>query len=275
MIKVFRTGLAIMAFSPIGCFAEIIRTNDFSIVENIMQCADQETLVIFDVGEVLIMPTDVAFHPKHRPYLRQKINDASDCGKDTEKDALLWSYIQRDQKPKLVDLQMPLLIKSLQAKGVQAIALTSMVGGAFGVITSMEEWRYQQLKSFGIQFEKAWQGRDQISLGLEGVNFYKGIIVAWFHKKGDVLKEFLKHHNFKKIIFIDDNVNQIESVAAIEKELGLNMTCIHYTAVMDRSSETLNQNRAAFQFEVLLKEKKWLSDKQADEELNLMEHRSA
>ena len=66
MIKVFRMGLVLMVFFPIGCFAEIIRTNDFSVVENTMQCAEQETLVIFDVGEVLIVPTDTALHPKNR-----------------------------------------------------------------------------------------------------------------------------------------------------------------------------------------------------------------
>jgi len=265
---------AIVAFPP-ASFSETIKTNDFSVVENTLQRADQDTLIVFDVDEVLIMPTDVALHPKHRNYLRQKVNDASDRGKDTEKEALLWSSIQRDQKPRLVDLQMPLLIKSLQAKGIQTVVLTTMASGAWGVIPSMEEWRYQQLKSFGIQFEQAWESRDQISLGLDGTNFYKGIIVAGLHKKGDVLKAFLKYHKFKKIIFIDDSVNQIESVSDTEKECGLHLTCIHYTAIVERLSEDFNQKRAEFQFEVLLKEKKWLSDKQADEELNLMEHRSA
>jgi len=41
-----------------NCFGSIIPTNDFKVIEEYVNKADKDTLVIFDVDDVLAMPTD-------------------------------------------------------------------------------------------------------------------------------------------------------------------------------------------------------------------------
>lgn len=42
----------------INCFGDITSTNAFQVVEKYINKSDKNTLVIFDVDDVLLMPTD-------------------------------------------------------------------------------------------------------------------------------------------------------------------------------------------------------------------------
>lgn len=56
-----------------GGFAHIIETADLKIIESVLEKADQDTLVIFDVDDVLIMPTaQFAFTHPIRKKLTKK-----------------------------------------------------------------------------------------------------------------------------------------------------------------------------------------------------------
>ncbi len=82
------------------------------------------------------------------------------------------------------------------------------------------------------------------------------------------MKEFLNYAHFKphRIIFIDDNREYLESVEEFAKEASIPYLGIHYTAALEKrkNMNAFNQKRAELQFEVLLKDKLWLSDSEAD-----------
>jgi hypothetical protein len=83
--------------------------------------------------------------------------------------------------------------------------------------------------------------------------------------KGKALKAFLNHYKlkFKKIIFIDDRKKNLESVEKTISKLNIPFVGIEYTAAV-MHTEPLNEKRAKLQFKTLSKEKKWISDSEAD-----------
>ena len=68
----------------------------------------------------------------------------------------------------------------------------------------------------------------------------------------------------KKIIFVDDKRKHLESVEEIAKSHDIPFIGIEYTAAGDIPASPLNEKRADLQYKVLEKEKKWISDSEAD-----------
>ncbi|HJD62054.1 MAG TPA: DUF2608 domain-containing protein [Rickettsia endosymbiont of Degeeriella rufa] len=59
-----------------NCFGDIIPTNDFKVIEEYVNTANKDTLVIFDVDDVLAMPTDeFAVNAPIRKELAQKLRE--------------------------------------------------------------------------------------------------------------------------------------------------------------------------------------------------------
>ena len=84
-------------------------------------------------------------------------------------------------------------------------------------------------------------------------------------KKGAVVDAFLTSVKImpKRIVFIDDKSKNLESVAEFAKQNNIEFIGIEYTKALEEK-EALNKNIAQLQFEVLEKEKKWISDTEAD-----------
>lgn len=79
------------------------------------------------------------------------------------------------RKVMLLDNNWSNILKQLQDQ-YQVYGLTKMDIGKFGKIESMEEWRYQELKSLGISFSI----NDNLPKNEQkGSIFYKGIFFYW------------------------------------------------------------------------------------------------
>lgn len=71
LLKILLLSLICLSYN---CFAGIIPTNDFTVIEEYVNKADKDTLVIFDVDDVLMMPTDeFAVNAPIRKELTQKL----------------------------------------------------------------------------------------------------------------------------------------------------------------------------------------------------------
>ena len=108
----------------------------------------------------------------------------------------------------------PPLVSKIQKNGIKVVALTHCITGRFGRISSAEDWRLQELKNLGYNFEKSWKEfgsklfPNLISKNRESYPCYNnGVIFTNDVPKGVVLKEFLNYVKLRpgKIIFIDDN----------------------------------------------------------------------
>ena len=260
------------------CFAEIIQTNDTKVIKKTLESIDTDTLVTFDIDDVLIIPKDQILQTKNRKYL-EKLNQRLEQSVGKKNADIFYSIIftQRDNGP--VDVKMKDIISELQSKGIKVLALTNCFTGSFGNIESMEDWRYNELKKHGYHFDLSWRvlkpkvftGLEKTGKGLSAKNssmpvFKSGIVFTSAVSKGQALEAFLQYARIvpKKIIFVDDKRKHLESVEEIAKSHNIPFIGIEYTAVSNIPASPLSEKRANLQYEVLEKEKKWISDSEAD-----------
>lgn len=253
--------------------AEIIKASDIQTIEEVLNKAEADTIIVFDVADVLLTSKDLILKAHYKQFKKELKNRiVSSAGPDEAK--ILYSIISKERKNGPVDPKMPLLISKLQSKGIKVLGLTSCYTGKLGNIESLEDWRLNELLNTGYDFKKSWPDtKEKTFKGLISTNkealppvFKQGIIFASRVPKGEVLKAFLDYANLKprKIIFVDNRTKNIESVQNFANANGILFTGVEYSAVIEAKIEPLNIKRAEFQFETLIKEKKWLSDEEAD-----------
>lgn len=267
------TVLVFALFSGIhASLAEIVKTSDLAPIESAIKQTDLETLVIFDVDDVLITARDQILQAVHKKFL-EGLNKGLESRHSEEEAQKLWSLIWLARSDELVDPKMVSLIKEAQGKGLKVMALTNAWTGPFGIIPSLQDWRIGELEDFGYTFKDSWKtlkpktfetlkSKDPKRFPL----FKEGVVFTCNLPKGEVLKAFLYYAGLspKKIIFIEDKKKNIKSVEAFAREVKIPFIGFQYTAVADRPQSPLNEKRAQLQFEVLEKEHKWLSDEEAD-----------
>ncbi len=255
------------------CFADITTVNDFVAIKNILESADKDTLVIFDVDDVLVQPTDQIFQSKNKKYLLQ-LDKALAKRISADKLEYLRSKIAYKQQEKLVDAGILELLAYLKQFKINTTALTNCATGKIGAIARFEEWRIARLNSLGIDFsahntlpDVQFQNIDS----REGRPVIKsGIIFTGYADKGTVLRAVLRKFSLhpKKIIFIDDKLANLQSVEAVALQHKIEFIGVEYTAVKTSLTDEFNSKRADLQFVVLEREHNWLSDQEADARMN-------
>ncbi|XVN40454.1 MAG: DUF2608 domain-containing protein [Rickettsia endosymbiont of Argas persicus] len=265
-LKLVFLGLILLSYN---CFADIIPTNDFKVIEEYINKADKDTLVIFDVDDVLAMPTDeFAVNAPIRKELTQKLKERY------TKDELryLYSCVFERRTAKPVNPNMQGLIKSLEQRKIPAIALTRWWTGKYGKIDKMENLRFDALKQVDISFVNTTPFKEDTTFSeLENGNgipmLISGVILTASANKGLVLKSVLEKSNlhFKKIIFIDDKMKELESVEIICREMDIDFQGIHYGAAKLVPLPVLDKKKEQLHYEILEKEHIWLLDKELEE----------
>jgi hypothetical protein len=272
MMNKILTVLALIFLTNIyPAFAHINKTSTLFPFESALKAADSETLVIFDVDDVLITARDQILQPAHKNFLEKLTKDLE--GRLSKEEAQkLWSIIWLTRSDEPVDSKMVSLIKEAQDRGLKVIALTNAWTGAFGNIHSLEDWRIGELEGFGYTFKDSWGTLELKSFeSLKSKDakrfpvFKSGVLFTCNLPKGAVLNAFLQYAGLspKKIIFIDDKRKHLESVEAFSRDADILFMGFQYTAVADRPKIPLDKKWARYQFEVLEKEHKWLNDKEA------------
>jgi uncharacterized protein DUF2608 len=253
-------------------FAEIIKAPNLSPIKKVTQQADSNTLVIFDVGDVLVTPKDQILQTSHQKFA-EKIEKEMESRYSAEEVQVLQSIIWMARSAELVDKKLIKLIRDFQKRGIKVMALTNLLTGSFGNMSSPENWRVKELEGFGYTFKNSWTGvKSKTFEELKSKDpkrfpvFKNGVLFTCGLPKGPVLKAFLQYAGFspKKIIFIDDRRDYLESVEAFSKEEGIPFIGFEYTAIADRPKSPLNIKRTRLQFEILEKEHKWFSDEEMD-----------
>lgn len=269
MMKAYLLAL-VFAFCFTTSFIEalIIETPNLTPLENEITHLDEETLVVFDVDFTLIVPQDMVLRGEDFwPLAYAKSSSLPDGGEHTYSQLLLQS------KSQLIDPKVLDIIEALKNKNVKVIALTAIRTGKFGHIPSMEDWRIQHLASFGIDFGPSAPYSDEIKFTeFNWKNhhpvFKQGIIASGRYPKGEVLASFLRKINWKpkKVIFIDDLIDFIESVETEMDKFDVEHTSYHYTAVSQLPYE-FNEEAAHFQIDYLIEHGIWLSDEEVQKQM--------
>ena len=246
------------AFSAINEICSITALN------RIFKKIPVDTLVIFDVDHVLIMPTDSYTRNRH-PY-RKILWDNIVSNNSEKKIIKLQSIVTSKAKWCLVEPKVIDTLSILQKNSIPTIALTAYGTGKFGVIEKLEDLRISTLQDLGINFINLSPFTDVILLeslkNKHGIPMLKnGIIFTTELDKAIVLEQILSNKNYlpKKIIFIDDQLSNIETIAKLCLRLGIQFSGFHYVAVANRPQPSINQEKENLRFSILEKEHRWLS----------------
>lgn len=254
--------------------AQIISCSNLSLFESAVHKADVNTLVIFDVDHVLIMPTD-EYSLNRNPYRRELWHELRN--KYSKEDFnFLRSIAVSSAKWCLVDSYITNIFSYLQKKGIKTVALTSLNTGKFGVIKKMEDLRVKELNSVGINISRMNTLTGTLSInnlsGVNGVPMLKsGIIFTAEIDKAIVLESILVSKNYqpKRIMFIDDQINNLESVGNLCKKRGIEFQGFHYIAVSKMKTHVIDKKLEKFRFQILEKQNIWLSYRDLATKLNI------
>lgn len=236
---------------------EIVTTDDFSLIENEMIGLDESSLVLFDVDATLIIPDDSILKPKGKELFKRLVAGY--------KDRDLYREIRVKAPQSLVDKKSLHLIQKLQDNKVPVIAFT----GAPSSVKGIEDpgvWRVEELLRYGFDFSQAFPDTDFVEIHSQSLEdpspLYKsGVLYSCFKPKGEILIEFLKQMELSpgKVIFIDDELNHVQSVVTALEEAGISCVGFHYTAA-DKFPCRLSMKRALFQIDFFVQYGLWVSD---------------
>lgn len=224
----------------------------------------QKSLVIFDIDETLITPTDALLKPVGGNFQGwQRIQP--------EQFEHYLSIVLGSANYTLVDETIPTLLGALKRRGIFTMGLTACSTRCVGVIPSMTRWRCDQLKRLGINFSSCFTEEyifsELVDVTAHPPLFKNGILFTGDlqhpekSSKGLLLSAFLDRVNWnpEQIVFIDDHLKHLEAVRQM-----LDQRDIPFLGYeIDRPNPMLNERIAELQIQTLLESGNWISDSQA------------
>ncbi len=245
--------------------ANITTTHNLTQLKHIInEHSGRNTLVIFDVDNVLIMPTDEYTLSRH-PY-RKKLWKEIKARHSKEEMRIIYGITSSKAKWQLVDPEITHIFKDLQKRKIPSIALSSIFTGKFGVIDKLEDWRIKQLQKLGFDFTTLSPiNKDLYIKELEeqdGTPMLKsGVILTAQIDKAKILEYILNHYKYypKSIIFIDDQLSNLESLEKMCSKLNIKYYGIHYTAVSKMQKPVIDEQTEKLRFQILEQNHIWLS----------------
>ena len=265
MFLLFFTFLAALspnyyASTEIHSTASFTSINSIEEISIILKEADNDTLIVFDIDEVLITTKDPFLRPEAEPIFLSHVKEAM----SQVKSALEQEAIEKKLSDCLVSCERYVLepaavelIEQLQNMQKKVIAITSHPTGKLGNLASVERWKVDSIKSFGFCFERSFPDfRASSPLYVEGVIFSRG------STKGDILVQFLDQLSSfkpKKVIGIDDLVKNHETLRDSLAERGISYTGYWYRRAALKP-EQIDAKHIAWQFQELMKTGVWKED---------------
>lgn len=236
---------------------------EISEIDTVRNSVKQDALYLFDIDDTLIdNPSGLGSIP-WRAWFRSK-GLQSDTS-FTLFDALTY-YIAKHIPYKAVEPTTAKLIADLQFQGIAVLEFTARGRTQWytTVLDHVDRFTHAQLKNAGIDFTKT-----TIPEGLKNLEpayFYEGIIFAQHISKGELLKDLLKDINYRPslLVFIDDKLEQIESVEKIAEDIGIPFVGYWYRRA-EQDKKNFDPLIAAIQLEHLLIKKENLNDEDAAE----------
>lgn len=237
--------------------AEIIEITQIKDVE---EKITSNTLCLFDIDDTLIQNPFNLGRSAWRSWAKSVI--PSNQFQFPLYDALTL-YIAKKAPYIPVEESTAKLISDLQKKGIPVFAFTARGRSEWYTteLKGVDQFTHQQLIQAGINFKETQVPKELLSL--EPTYFYDGIIFASHIKKGTLLKHLLKDLNYRpdQIIFIDDNLDQVQSVEIALRDSGIPFYGFWYK----NPQPMLNPFAAAIQLEFLSHSNQILSDEEATE----------
>lgn len=222
-----------------GCENQkIIRTDDLRVIKSVCEKANSQTLVVFDMDNVLTESTERIFQADLYPKIK---NIVMEYQKQVKEMPLSEREKQKAAQWKvavcLVDEKMPQLIRLLQERNIRVLMLTANPHGKLADINPIEDLCDFRLKNLGIDFEKSWSLPDfERDFNTDLTVYSKGKIFT-LESKEIALQKFLNNIpkcKFQKIIFVDDKRKNLKKIEKLSEKLHMNFVGIEYVRVFTK-----------------------------------------
>jgi hypothetical protein len=257
--------IALLLVCKVG--AEVVTTGNIEAVENVLQSVDEDAWIVWDCNNTLLKPSDQILRKENAELLKKLIRNRIFSALFSGKSYKELVGIQWDKSKKLlVHEGLPRLVRDLQSRGKTTFVLARMKNEKLGDVSAVELMA-KKLQSFGFDFSKSLVGIQKGRLGNGRVICHDVGIVCGAVDKGSALKALIEHCKKRpsKIVLIDDSKRDVDDVARVVANLGIQCICVHWTATLRRApgEPQLSKEVAETQLDVLIGEKIWLSDFEA------------
>jgi hypothetical protein len=254
------------------CYAEGLK--EIAYIQEItpyLETLDQDSLVVFDVDNVISAPSDLIGRPKARPVRHAVFKEYEQkYGKDRVVHIHSLYYLRASEE--FVEKEIKEIIRGLYVRKVRSIALTAMGTGKFGNIEDPMHLRVSRLKQKDIVF--AFENLDKRMLWDDESGYESGVIFSGKQSKGQALQYFLEniaHWKPKHIIFVDDNPEYLNSMHEMCSRLKIKFTGFHYKAAAFDQDKELSPEVAKLQIKTLDEQGVWIPDDEAYKQIEAVE----
>ena len=234
-------------------------------VENLIKDNLSDNLVLFlDIDDTLIRPAARAFTSVGKNFI-DYIKGNKNIYDNYEKIISTWRL---NRQILLVDKNWPKIINNLK-NSVKIYGLSKMDTGNFGLINSMQEWRYNELLKLGIEFSLSseLEAYDNKALAGESV-FYGGIFSTGFSSKSATINSYLQLLNPNIIILVDDRLENLIDVHDFCENNNIKFIGILFKAIQFNNLSKQELEILDLQMEYLIKNEIWLEDAEIVKILN-------
>ena len=261
-MKLFKSTLILLSIIVTTCYGTITKVDTMQEVMCHFEDADPDTLAVFDIDMVLLQPSDPAFQV---PNINYHMESAQRIIRSLpeEKFPIFVVLASTQSDSILVDEKTPDYFQQLSERGIPRIALTANFTGPIGPVDNLESWKINRLNQLGYDFTTTAPTSEQItfnelpsyrgnySLYTDGVLFTNHPDCA----KGDLLVRFLQQADVcpKRVIFIDDHLNNLESVeeALAGWDPSIQYDGLHYVGAQNYPSTPLTEEAFEARWEAI------------------------
>jgi hypothetical protein len=216
----------------------------------------ETTTIFIDIDDTVITPVSKTFR---KPPYNTLIDDIKKDKNNYSNYETIVSNWRLQRKIMLIDNNWPQLLSKLKEK-FKVYALTKMDTGKFGNILSMQEWRYNELKSLGIEFSY------DLSIPEESIDsalFYRGVFMTGPNSKSQTISHYLSYLNTDSIVMIDDREDHLQDIKQFCKKKSIKFLGLLFKG-LENFQDNPEPSIALFQKEYLIEHAKWLEDEDAE-----------
>ncbi len=257
-------------------WSEWIETSHLQVL-NEWKSLDPQTLIVFDIDDVIVCTEDQFAHPYGYLKFVQLTEEAMNQANPAEQEEILRkaSLSQLLSKRHIIEEGIADFIQKLKEEGFIVIALTNFPRGSYGAIPRTETWRIEFLKALGVTFTHFHSFPEsyeftELQKGAHLPPLYEeGILFSYGTTKGKVLKAFLEKAKLRpsQIVFIDDMAHHHKSVIEEIGSMQIPLLNIHYLGA-HRFYRDFDEELLTHQFNHLQQHEQWLTDKEILSKLN-------
>lgn len=251
---------------PLKANSEILSTTSTDLFFEKCSKIGKSTLVLLDINDTILFTQDQILQSAHKQHKQFFIHKLIEKHGQEQAEELL-SIMRLQAKRELLDPNIKTFFDYLSSKDTVVFGLTTAGGGSQGCVASLEDWKLELLNSLGIDFS-IHSFAPPLKLNEKNPKhpkrypiFKSGIIFTCGLEKGPILKKVLDNLNFNptEIVFIDNKLKNLESVACFCKDKRIKFTGILYTKVQEELTYAFDFETVQKQLDILSESKNWIN----------------